>query len=292
MRSDDNKDNPLRQLDRLVQPLQHLLPENALLVFSPTDVLHAIPLHALWLNDVPVIEDYPVVYAPSLTTFIQCREKAIAFKGPQPPSKSILSVYEPGEQGFSEAEQREVYKSAAQLGKEINGNVKTGKAVDQDALTHSLGFSSLVHFHGHCRINNVSMLDQALVLADGGFAARDLFSLRINVLLVTLIACGSATQSINQGDEPLGLVSAMLCAGAPSVVGTMWPIASGFGREFVKSFYGNVPDCRDGDLINWAVALQTAVKELKYDYTYRFPVYWASTVLHGSSHCKADINFR
>jgi len=169
--------------------------------------------------------------------------------------------------------------------------VKVGAAVDRDALTQSLGFSSVVQFHGHCKINNTSMLDQALVLADGDFAARDLFSLRINALLVTLIACGSVTQSINQGDEPLGLVSAMLCAGAPSVVGTMWPIASGFGREFVKAFYSQVTECKDGDLINWAVALQEAVNELKDDYAYRFPVYWASTVLHGSSHCKAQVGF-
>ncbi|XTI93886.1 CHAT domain-containing protein [Cenococcum geophilum] len=215
----------------------------------------------------------------------------MAFDGPQLFSRAILSIYEPGEQDFSAIEQKEIYKSAEQLGKDVKGNVKVGTAVDRDALTQSLGFSSLVQFHGHCKVNDVSMLDQALVLADGDFAARDLFSLRINALLVTLIACGSVTQSINQGDEPLGLVSAMLCAGAPSVVGTMWPIASGFGREFVKSFYGQVPDCKDGDLINWAVALQEAVKELKYDYKYRFPVYWASTVLHGSSHCKAQIDF-
>lgn len=47
MRSDDNENNPLRKLDKLVQSLKELLPENAVLVFSPSDVLHTIPLHAL-----------------------------------------------------------------------------------------------------------------------------------------------------------------------------------------------------------------------------------------------------
>jgi CHAT domain-containing protein/tetratricopeptide (TPR) repeat protein len=290
MRIADDEQNPLRQLDKLVQPLERVLPKGSLLIFSPTGVLHNLPLHALWLDDAPVIEDYAVAYASSLTTFIQCRDKAVAKEAFQSSPKSILSIYEPGEQEFSEMEQREIYRSAVELGKEINGDVKIGTEVGQGSLSDALSSSSIMNFHGHCKLN-VSMLDQALVLADGNFAAKDFFGLRINVLLATLIACGSATQAINKGDEPLGLISALLCAGAPSVIGSMWPIASGFGREFLKSFYEHAQGCRDGELMNWAAALQEVVKEIKYDYSYRFPVYWASMVLHGSSHCKASANF-
>ncbi|RYO77356.1 hypothetical protein DL766_007612 [Monosporascus sp. MC13-8B] len=264
LRPYDTEDNPFRQLDRLVKPLQCLLPPDSLLVLSPTDVLHSIPLHALWLNDIPIIEDHPVIYCASLTTFVQSFGRATGAdeSGPTLGQKALIAVYEPSQGlGIHCLEQAAIYGSS----------------------------SSVVQFHGHCTVDSASVLDQSLVLGDGAFSARNLFGVHIKARLITLMACGSALQAISQVDEPLGMVTALLCAGASSVVGTLWPVAFGTGREFAETFYGGIGDFLEGGLANLAVAVQDAIIRLKYEYEYRHPYHWAGFVLHGSPYCKADM---
>ncbi|RYP53597.1 hypothetical protein DL768_001461 [Monosporascus sp. mg162] len=292
LKSDDTEDNPFRQLDRLVKPLQGLLPSDSLLVLSPTDVLHSIPLHALWLNNVPLIEDYPVIYCASVTTFVQSfgRATGVDESGPTPGQKALIAVYEPS-QGldFHCFEQAAIYDSVDRLQSLIGGSVYKGANANREAFTKALESSSVVQFHGHCTIDSASVLDRSLVLGDGAFSARGLFGVQIQTRLVTLMACGSALQAISQGDEPLGMVTALLCAGAPSVVGTLWPVASGTGREFAEAFYRGIGDSLEGGLANLAVAVQEAVIRLKYEYEYRHPYHWAGFVLHGSPYCKAEM---
>lgn len=111
-----------------------------------------------------------------------------------------------------------------------------------------------------------------------------MFSTSIKTSHFTLIACASATQTIQQGDEPLGIVTALLCAGASSVVGTMWPIASGAGRAFLKHFSNNLRTSVEGEsIVDLAVALQKTVKKLKTGpKAMKEPYYWSSFVLHGA----------
>ncbi|KAF4309794.1 tetratricopeptide repeat protein [Botryosphaeria dothidea] len=45
---------------------------------------------------------------------------------------------------------------------------------------------------------------------------------RIRASNVTLMGCASGSQSHAAGDEPLGITTALLCAGASSMTGTMW----------------------------------------------------------------------
>ena len=54
----------------------------------------------------------------------------------------------------------------------------------------------------------------------------------------TIIACDSGkSQDIAPGDEPLGIIPALLHAGATSVLGCQWPIDSCAGRAFSEAFY-------------------------------------------------------
>jgi hypothetical protein len=69
------------------------------------------------------------------------------------------------------------------------------------------------------------------------FTIEDVFDAPVSASLVTLVACGSAEQEIRTGDEPLGLLTALLCSGANSVVGTMWPVDPRAGVAFAEGFY-------------------------------------------------------
>jgi len=122
---------------------------------------------------------------------------------------------------------------------------------------------------------------------------------KISASHVSLIACGSARQAIQpEGDEPLGVVTALLYAGATSVTGTMWPIGVGAGRDFSNRFYTALKEAQtaaedtsrvedgdgDGNMreIDLAVLLQTTARKMKRSPETSRPYSWAGFVLHGS----------
>jgi hypothetical protein len=124
----------------------------------------------------------------------------------------------------------------------------------------------------------------------------------INASHVSLVACASARQAIQlEGDEPLGVVTALLYAGATSVTGTMWPTEVGAGLEFSRRFYeefkkaqttrnkmskdGQGDDGKgngNGMDIDLAVVLQTTVRKMKRCEETSRPYSWAGFVLHGT----------
>ena len=117
--------------------------------------------------------------------------------------------------------------------------------------------------------------------------AAEIFSMRLcGRPFVCCIACDSSAQDVYGGNEPFGLVSALFCAGASSVLGTLWPIESETGRMFTKYFYANVreqlaeAEVRGRNTIDLATALSDSVRELR---KWRSDPYsWAAFVLHGS----------
>jgi CHAT domain-containing protein len=261
IRRSDDEDNPLRQLDPLVAPLEGMASEGDIFVFSVTDVLHSLPVHALWVEEEPIIENHPVVYSASLTTFVQCQDRSHAQKG-DPQTMAVLAAYETADGEFKEdslEERTNIRKFVEELGRDTGATTFFGSASSKEMLAPALQSCSLVHFHGHCHLNKSAMTDQALVLSDGNFSVRDIFDIKLMALHVTLIACESASQRITAGDEPLGIVSALLYAGASSVLGTIWPIASGCGREFSREFYANMRACNNEGITDLAVALQQTV---------------------------------
>ena len=110
---------------------------------------------------------------------------------------------------------------------------------------------------------------------------EEIFALPLSSPLVTLIACASTSQTIATGDEPLGIVAGLLCAGAASVVGASWPVQSGTGRAFSDHFYRAIREA-EGDLVDLAVALQRAVLHVRDGRRTSGTYHWAAFTLHGS----------
>ena len=133
------------------------------------------------------------------------------------------------------------------------------------------------------------------------------------------MACASSAQAITTGDEPLGLVTALLCAGAASVLGTMWPVESSTARAFARNFIENwrtahfsrgedAVDDNDGldnvqgegengtetsnqaggakQWLNLALAVRETVLDLREGVRTKEPYHWAGFVLHGSFFCR------
>ena len=119
------------------------------------------------------------------------------------------------------------------------------------------------------------------------FSVKDFFQINLRQAPhISLMACASTAQAVTPGDEPLGLVTALLCAGAASVLGTAWPVQSRTARAFAKRFmvnlYGAGGDSDCGGFLDLAVAVREAVLDLRESATTRIPYHWAAFVLHGS----------
>jgi len=290
---EEEDDFPLRSLDRLVAPLRRLTTEEDLLIFCPTGVLHSIPLHALFLSDcTPVILRNPVVYCASLTAFWQCCQRAET-TAPTNLPWAMVGVYEKApDRPFHQKEQEKVYRSLSRLAERHSANTVTGTSATRELFTATIQGSAVCHFHGHCILDREVLADQSLELSDGLLPVRDVFDMKLKSPHITLVACDSASQGVAAGDEPLGLITALLCAGAGSVIGTIWPTASRTGRKFADVFYAELEaqrmglaspsEAEGGSTFNLAIAVRRTVLELRSRRKTRQPYHWAAFVLHGS----------
>lgn len=101
--------------------------------------------------------------------------------------------------------------------------------------------------------------------------------------LVLLLTCGSAVEGHDRLDEPTGLISALLCAGVSSVVGTMWRIRAQTAARFAALLRRHLgEDMSRPAIIDLTLAFQRSVFELKGSGQGELPYHWASLALHGS----------
>ena len=80
------------------------------------------------------------------------------------------------------------------------------------------------------------------------------------------------------------MISALLCAGATAVVGTMWKVQVSTAQVFTTVLDANLgaAEGAGGAVIDLAVAVQKAALRLKRRGETFQPFHWASFVLHGS----------
>ncbi len=104
----------------------------------------------------------------------------------------------------------------------------------------------------------------------------DLYQLKLPVELVTLSGCATGLNVVAAGDELLGLVRGLLCAGAQSLLLTLWEVHDKSTAEFMQCFYRRLRDRGDKSL-----ALQGAMLELRERYPH--PYYWAPFMLVGKA---------
>ncbi|KAK7983217.1 hypothetical protein PG989_010619 [Apiospora arundinis] len=141
--------------------------------------------------------------------------------------------------------------------------------------------------------------------------AREIFDIRVPPSThVNMIACQGGVADVQLGDEVMGLVPALLYAGASSTVSTLWSIDDADGAEFSRHFFDSfLSQCRKKkkkrnelsssaaqtgdsgaksdvgrggsiDFVDVARAVRAAA--MKMDDTLDEPLYkWAAFVLHG-----------
>lgn len=243
------------------------------LIVLPFNYLHNFPVHALpsirrAFDEGPLEE---ILYLPSAAAVVQLRRR------PPPPRRrrSMLFV------AFSEDGVVTHDSELETLSKHFE---KIEVLVNDDAnparILKLLPRFDVVHFSCHGRYD-VDEEIAVLEVANGGIAPRDIMGLDLTgVELVFANACisGSIPRSTPNGDQRLGLSTALLSAGCRHVVGNLWPVRNEVAEPFADHFYGGWIE--GGCTISRSFAqAQSAVKT-------EFPRIdlWAPHVLYGTWH--------
>jgi CHAT domain-containing protein/Tfp pilus assembly protein PilF len=247
------------------------------LILIPHGVLHYVPFAALRNRNTNhyLIEDYTIAYSPSASALRFLREKETPVNG------GALVIGDPASslQRLSGARREaEVIASA------FHTAPKIGAEATESLLYRLDGKYDLVHIGAHAAYDAEHPLFSRIALAKGGDfdgsldVAEILSDVNLSgVNLIVLSACGTARGARSGGDEIVGLTRAVLYAGAPGVIATLWDIDDEAAAELMNTFYRSLLDGAAA-----VDALREAQLALMKRAPYADPRYWAAFQLSGS----------
>ena len=255
--------NHLRELyAELIAPLRDWIAGEHL-VIVPHGILHSLPFHALFDGDQYLIDRYSVSYAPSAGIHTLCQRR------PRVPGDSALVMGIPDAQAPSIRD--EVSAVAALLG---SARLFVGESATEQVL-RELGLTSRwIHVATHGSFRQDSPMFSGIRMRQSFLSLVDLYQLRLPAELITLSGCATGLNEVAAGDELLGLIRALLGAGAQCLLLTLWDVNDRSTTEFMINFYQHL---RDGKAKS--VALQNAMKEVRRHFPH--PYHWAPFALWG-----------
>jgi hypothetical protein len=154
---------------------------------------------------------------------------------------------------------------------------------------HDLLGHDLLHLAAHARRDDQNPWQSSIQFlpgeAEGELRAAEITELRLDASLAVLSSCGSGGGGILSGEGVLGLSSAFLVAGVPSVLATLWAVDDAATSFFVKYFYRALAR---GETC--AEALISAQDKLKSNPETQHPYYWAGFVLIGEGGLRPELS--
>ena len=247
----------LEELTPLLMPLfnpqlPHSIKANETIIFCLTGALHQIPIHAIPINDVPLIESHPVAYCQSLTTLYRSYEAVCKSQLSSPGVYSVAIVPSYEKQWMNEVEAEEkLLQQIERISTSLNAKSCSGSDLTKETTQNALSHCAHVLYFGHVYYNPTHPTESALLLNESAYkeqslekpdseriTVRDLFKVQLHKpALATIIGCGSGKASISDSDEILGFPSALMFAGASAIVSTLWRIDPDDGADFAAAFY-------------------------------------------------------
>jgi CHAT domain-containing protein len=277
----------------LIDPIASLLPKdpNAHVIFIPQDSLFQVPFPALQdEGGTYLIEKHTILTAPSIQVLDLTRQQrqklanqpanghgnALVLGNPTMPSVS-LSPGEPKQQlsplPGAEAE-------AIAIAPLLKTQAITGAQATKAQIVQKMPQASIIHLATHGLLDDVRGLGSAIALApsgsdDGLLTAEEIFDMKLQANLVVLSACNTGFGRIT-GDGVIGLSRALISAGVPSVIVSLWAVPDAPTSELMQSFYQNLQNNPDK-----AQALRQAM--LATMKTHPGPRNWAAFTLIGEA---------
>ncbi|NIR96264.1 MAG: CHAT domain-containing protein, partial [Gammaproteobacteria bacterium] len=247
--------------------------------FVPHDLLHYLPFAALSDGEKHLIDNYALFTLPSVSVLRYLPEKR------KSTIETVLALGNPDvtRPGLTKLE------FAAQEAIHVGNLYNTQAFINADA-TESIFWSKasdagIVHLAAHGIYNRYNPLFSTIYLTgndegdshgDGQLQVHEIYGLdlRSHTDLVVLSACDSAVGDLSSGDEIVSLNRALLYAGTPTVLASLWKVDDKPTYLLMKHFHDNL---KGG--MSKATALRLAQQEVRKDYP--SPYYWAGFVLTG-----------
>ena len=206
---------------------------------------------------------FTVSYAPSATVFCWCQEK--------PASASTSSLV------FGIADERapQILQEAQSVAALLpQSALHVGDHATSSLLRKKGPQSGLLHLATHGIYRQDNPMFSGIRLGDGYLNLYDLYQMRLDAKLVTLSGCATGMNFVAAGDELLGLQRGLFCAGATTLLLSLWDVHDQSTSRLMQLFYREF--LRTG---NMAAALQHAMQELRQQNPH--PYFWAPFVLVG-----------
>jgi CHAT domain-containing protein/tetratricopeptide (TPR) repeat protein len=233
----------------LIQPIADLLPTdpNAPVIFIPHQSLFLVPFVALQdPTGQYLIEKHTILTAPALQILQftrQSRQKVrqlslqnnLVVGNPTMPKIGTP----PRQLDPLPGSEREAI-TIAQL---LNTKPITGSIATKASITEQMLKARIIHLATHGLLNEVKRRDLpgAIALApsgndDGLLTSSEILDLKLNAELVVLSACNTGRGKLT-GDGVLGLSRALISAGVPSIIVSLWLVPDAATAELMAEFY-------------------------------------------------------
>lgn len=244
LKKNDNSYRPLSEklYKYLIAPIKDQLKKN--IVIIPYKNLHFLPFETLFdENGKFLIETHNISYCPSANYYLYSQsfsqkrnENILVFADPRTSDKNYQNL------NHSEDEARDI--------KTIFNNCKlfAGPMATEDNVKNYSKDFEILHFACHADFND-KYLDKSAVLLtpsskeDGKLTIKEISSLKLdNTNLVVLSACNTARGEEKSGDEVVGFVRAILYAGCPSTIASLWEVNDQSTAFLMADFYRNLKE--------------------------------------------------
>ena len=268
--------------DVVLGPMRAALRGVTELIIVPDGSLWELPFQALQpAAGRYLIEDAAISYAPSVTVL----REAIRRRPPARSAPALLAFGNPaGSEPLpeSETEVRQAAESYGAASRVVVGADATEERWKTDAPKYQV-----LHLATHGVLDNASPLYTHLTLArpapgdreDGVLEAWEIMNLPLRAELVVLSGCDTARGPIAPGEGMIGLMWAVLVAGAPATLVSQWAVESAGAARLMVAFHQQWRGGRGG--VSKARALQAAAVRAIKTPGFEHPFYWAAFILGG-----------
>ena len=261
--------------DTIIDPIQDLF-SGSELVFIPEGPLCLAPFAAFMSPDSKYLcESFSIRVAPSLTSLKMIAQCPVDYHH----KSGVLLVGDPCVQDVTNLKPLPCAREEVNMiGEMVGSTPLVGRQATKDEVLRRLGSVALVHIaaHGNIETGEIALAPNSTCSeADFILTMKDVKQVQLRARLVVLSCCHSAQGEI-KAEGVVGIARAFLCAGARSVLVSLWAIDDKATLEFMKNFYQHLVAGKSA-----SEALNRAMNCMRESTEFSDVTHWAPFVLIG-----------
>src|SRR5207253_11346620 len=171
------------------------------------------PFHALRMRHECLCASFTISHAPRATLSPLCPQKAAG----RPPASLVLGIAD---------ERAPLILDEVRCVNSLlpHSSLHLGEQATSSLLREKGQESGILHIATHGVYRQDNPMFSGIRLGDGYLNLYDLYQMKLNARLVTLSGCAKGMNFVAAGDELLGLQRGLMCAGANTLLLSLWGV--------------------------------------------------------------------